>query len=455
MSDVPRPGLLLRVRHLLGAKFVRDTAVLQFGMLWTMGSYLVSSVLLARGLGPYGFGRYTEAFTLFTVIYFVANLGVTTATVSQYARACGQGDERGKTNSLAAFVKAYALMIAGIAVLGLALPAFAAWYYHDREVGVLALWLCALGPVQMVNAFVLVIMQGARRMRDFTVYSAMCDFMRLLLLLFALLGLYDITGVVVATIAAGMLNALIGIRMYRLASREAGQQSAPPALRDILRAVPKVRVRSLFSSSALIAVNKNGGELFRNFMLLFIGGHAGAASLGHFRVAYYYVWAIQQLLGGVSRNLLPSLGHRLGQAQGDEFAFKRDVKKVMWLAAAMFLSVTALFVLVAPIAVGVLYGPQYRDATPLVYLLALGHIGLAFAVVNEPVYIYTHRLRSLLTINLFIYGVCLPTGYLLTDHFGVVGGAITIAIAQLLNLIHFGVVSRYLYRGPTSAAPAA
>lgn len=456
MSE-PGPSKLARIRSALRGKFVKDTIFLQGGMFVTMGTYLLTSVLLARGLGPEQFGRYTTAFTLFTMAFFVANLGVTTATVSLYSKACGQGDEDAKAVALAAFTKAFSLMIVAILALGLFMPAFAEWWRGDREIGTCALWLCAAGAVTMVQAFVLVILQGARRMRDFVLYNGACDLVRLFALLLAILSFQRLPGVILAYIGATVANALIGLRVYQLARRDPSRPDAPPPLSRIRAAMKKVRLRTFFSQSIMLAVNKNGGELSRHFTLLCIYGNAGPASVGRFRVAFYYVWAIQQLLGGVARNVLPSLGQRYGKSGGDVRAFKRDVRKVMWLAGLLFMSVTLLFVLIAPVAVHILYGPRYAEATTFIYVLALGHIALGFAVVNETFYIYTNRLRTLLGVNLFIYALAIPGAWVLTRWFGAIGGAMTIAGAQLLNFIHFAIVARYVYSGKgeeSAARPA-
>lgn len=442
------------LKRALGGKFVRDTVLLQGGMFLTMGTYLFTSVLLARGLGAHEFGRYTEVITLFTVIFFLANLGVTTATVSLYSKACGQGDEQAKTHALASFVKAFSLMLIGIAGFGLVLPAFSEWFYDDREVGTCALYLCMSGPMLMVHAFVLVILQGARRMREYVLYTGACDVIRLFLLLLAILGCLPLTGVVLAYLSAGVINGLIGLRIYYLSRHTADDAARPPAVAAVIAAIPKVRLRTFLGQSTSLALNKNGSELTRNFIILFVGRFAGEAELARFRVASTFIWAIQQLLGGVGRNVLPSIGHRHGRAGADVRGFKRDVRRVMWVTGGLFIALTAAFVIVAPFAIKILYGHEYMEATTFIYVFAIGHLSIGFAVVNEAFYIFTHRIRHLLAINLSIYALAIPTGYLLCREFGAIGGAATIAGAQILNFTHLFVIARYVYGSKDERPPA-
>lgn len=437
----------------MGGKFVRDTVFLQGGMFLTMGTYLFTSVLLARGLGAHEFGRYTESITLFTVIFFIANLGVTTATVSLYSKACGQGDEEQKTLALASFIKAFSIMLVGIAGFGLVLPAFSEWFYEDREVGMCALYLCMSGPMLMVHAFVLVILQGARRMKEYVLYTGACDIIRLFLLLLAIMGFLPLTGVVLAYLTAGVINALVGMRVYYLARHTDDDAGRPPSFPTVIRALKRVHLRTFLGQSISLALNKNGSELTRNFIILFVGKFAGEAGLGNFRVASTFVWAIQQLLGGVGRNVLPSLGHRHGMAGADARGFKRDVRKVMWVTGGFFIALTATFLIAAPLAMKILYGAEYKDATTFIFVLAIGHLAIGFAVVNEAFYIYTNRLKYLLAINLSIYALAIPAGYFLCREYGAIGGAATIAGAQLLNLTHLFFILRYVY-GKQDEAPS-
>lgn len=444
------PGsLAARVSAVFGKKFVRDTIVLQGGMVVTMAMYLVTSVLLARGLGVIDFGRYTIAYTLYTLVFFVVNLGVTTATISRFAQAAGRRDRPGQIEALAAYLKLFGIASAVILVVGIALPALAALVYGDRPLGSYAWLLCWLGPTQVLNGFVLIVQQGTRRMGDYVLYDNACGLMRLVFLVFALIGLYGLPGVVAASLAGGAVTSLIGLRTYALLRRDLGPDDAPPPLWDILRAVPGARVGFLFNSGTLIAVSKNGGELLRNLTILLIGRVCGNADVAHFRVAYYYTWAIQQLLGGLGRGVLPTLGFRHGRSQGDLGALRRDLWRVGIVSGFMFIGVTALFCVLAPLAVRVLYGAAYEESVLLIFLLALGHLVLGFSVVVDSFYIYTKQLGRGAAINgAIIVGILVPAGYVLVLNYGVRGGALFMALAQMTPLVHFVLMARYFRARP-------
>jgi hypothetical protein len=72
-TATPAPGsasIGSRLKKAAGGKFVRDTIILQAGMAVTMATYVVTSVLLARGMGATDFGRYNTAFALYGIVYF-------------------------------------------------------------------------------------------------------------------------------------------------------------------------------------------------------------------------------------------------------------------------------------------------------------------------------------------------------------------------------------------------
>jgi O-antigen/teichoic acid export membrane protein len=422
-------------RAAAGNRFVRETVVLQFGMVAQMATYLITSVVLARGLGPHDFGRYTLAFTLYTVAFFIANLGVTTATVSRYARARGSGDRQEQIAALAAFVKVFALMSAAIAAAGFAMPALASLLYDDADVGWFALALCFLGPVELTNGFMLVVLQGGRRMVDFVLFDNACGVVRLLVFVIALLSFTGLQGVIAAYLISGALYMVMALVRYRALRRELDADEAPPPLLAIVRAIPTTAARDLFSSGTLLAVSKNGGQMLRSFALLFGGKVAGTVAVADFRVAFYYVWAIQQLLNGLNRSLLPALGFRLGTKEGVA-KFGHDLTRVALVSGCLFVAVTAVAVIAAQWLIPLLYGAHYDGAVKLVWLLAIGHLVLGFAVVIDPFYIYTEQIRVGAKRHLVSYALLVPCGGFLIWEYGIEGLAIFLALAQLVSVYH-------------------
>ena len=146
-------------------KFVRDTATLQVsGGLNQLGG-VCSSILIAFFLGAVGQGRFAVAVVLQGLLYNLINVGSVQATVSQLAAASARG-LTDKVSSWMAYLAKFYLLFNGILIaLGwLCLPALAEWWYADRELGVLAAWLCLWPILDTPRAVVFASFQGTRRM---------------------------------------------------------------------------------------------------------------------------------------------------------------------------------------------------------------------------------------------------------------------------------------------------
>jgi O-antigen/teichoic acid export membrane protein len=436
-------ALLDKAKGLHRRKFVRETVIMQGGMFVTLATYLLTSVVLARGLGPFQFGRYTIAFSLYTFIFFIGNLGLTTTAVSRYSQACGAGDAARKVRVLAQFLRVFAMMAFAIVALGGALPWIGATIYDDARLGWLSWGLCLLGPVELVNAFMLVVLQGGRRAADYVIYDNASGITRLVVILFALMVDPALESVIAAYLVSGVAYAWYGARLYQLARREADPAHAPPPLREVVREAWRVDTEGMFTSGALIAIGKNGSQLFRSLAFLLVGNHAGNTSVAHFRVAFFFMWAVQQFLGGLQRSLLPALGFRLGKSGNDEIRFRRDIIRVCLGSGVLFIAVTAVLCLMAPTVIRFLYGARYSGAIDYVYILAVGHLVLGFSVVSEAFYIFTHQVPLSAKLNVAMLLALMVGAWWGISAFGAIGGAWVFAISQLLGIVHLVVMGRY------------
>lgn len=437
-----RPSLMNRAvgktKGVLQKRVVREAFVLQIGMVVQMATYLFTSVVLARGLGPHDFGLYTLALTMYSVVFFLANMGVTTASVAQYSKACARGDHEAKVQALASFLKVFGLMSLAILSLGAILPWCAGQFYKDHSIGWLAWMLCLYAPIEMLNGFMLVVLQGGRRMVDFVMFDNTCGIVRLVVFIFAFLLFARLDGVVIAYLLSGLTYVPMAVLMLRAVRREAGPEVSPPPLREILAAIPGAPVREVFASGSMLGVVKNSGQMVRSFALLFGGNVAPPTELGHFRVAFYYTWAVQQLLNGVNRSLLPAFGFRVAGKAVEPRRFGRELFKVALASGGMFIAITAVAAAVAHIAIPVLYGEQYRDSVDLVYILCVGHLALGFLLAVDPFYIYSGQITAFARRNLVIYGLLIPFAYLFIKFQGIVGLCWFMGFAAFVQLVHFG-----------------
>lgn len=454
-AERDRPSFMGRAvgktKGVMQKRVVREAFVLQIGMVVQMATYLFTSVVLARGLGPHEFGLYTIALTMYSVVFFLANTGVTTASVAQYSKSCAQGDHAGKVLALASFLKVFGLMSVSILSLGALLPLCAGQFYGDRSIGWLAWLLCLYAPIELLNGFMLVVLQGGRRMVDFVMFDNTCGIVRLVVFIFAFLMFARLEGVVIAYLLSGLTYIPMAVLLLRAVRREADPNVSPPRLREILAAIPTAPVREVFVSGSMLGVVKNSGQMVRSFALLLGGNVAPPTELGHFRVAFYYTWAVQQLLNGVNRSLLPAFGFRVAGKTVEPRRFGRELLKVALASGGMFIAITAVAAGVAHIAIPILYGDQYRDSVEMVYILCVGHLALGFLLAVDPFYIYSGQVTAFARRNLVIYAMLIPIGYLLITGFGILGLCWFLGTAVFLQLAHVGYMLAW-FRGHSADA---
>jgi len=260
-----------QIISVLKSKFFRDTAYLQAGVFITAFSYIITSVLLARSLGPEDLGRYDLAYRFYGLCYFLANMGVINVSVISYSQAAGRNDAEGKLTALASFLRIYFLIALLIVTLGFFIcPWSGEFFYLDSDLGYYGWILCILGLIEIVKSFVTAALLGARFMKQIALYESAIAIVRVLVLVLAIVGGFALAGVIYGSVISAVISSFMGIRLYALARKYGGDQK-PPKLKKVILAVAKAPIRHFFSLGVLIAINKNLSELKNIFATFFMG----------------------------------------------------------------------------------------------------------------------------------------------------------------------------------------
>ncbi len=436
-----------KISALLKSKFAKDTVWLGLGMLMVQGTYVITSPLLSRYLSPADFGRYDIAFKIYYFCFFLANMGLINVTVVRYSHAAGSSDNEAKTLALATFAKINLLMAAVILVLGFFLsPLAGERLLHDRSVGFYGWVLCFLGVIDIMRAFSLATLLGARHMKQVSFFEAAIGLVRLLVMVLAVVGGHGIAGIIYGSLIAQGFASIMGLRFYFILRRVQGQER-PPRLYNVIKAFPRARMKEFFKLGFMIAINKNIGEFVLMWGAFLMAWGRGFWSTGQFRIATILMGALVLLLNAVTRNFLATLGFKLGVAG------KKDVEsmgglffKVSLVSGLLFAAMTGLFLLAVPWIVGFVYGSEYRESIRLIMIISLSHIFLGFGVIVESFYIYANRLKTQIKINLVIFILIVPSGYLAMRLFGADGVAGYVSVVRGLVLVHLVYIFLYFRR---------
>jgi O-antigen/teichoic acid export membrane protein len=366
--------------------------------------------------------------------------------VVRFSHATGRRDRASQVLALAAFLKLYLIMALAIVILGYFFCPFAAerFFHGDRIVGYYGWALCLMGFIDLMRAMTVATLQGARHMQQVARYESAIAVTRVLVLSLAVVGGFGLAGIVFGTILAYTLSSVMGFRFYHLL-RQAEGPERPPGLMEVIRAVPRARVKDFFSLGFFIALNKNLMVAVQIFATFFMAS-VSFMSTGHLRIAWILMLGLTMLLGGVGRNLLPSLGFRLGEAgEKDISRMGRSLLRVAVASGVLFIAATGCFLLILPWVVRLLYGAEFKESVDIVLILAVSHLVLGFAVVVEPFYIYADRIKTAVVINTLIFATAVPAGYFLKSY-GPYGVAVYITAARSAVVIHFVYMILYFRR---------
>ena len=142
----------------------------------------MTTAALALILGAKGQGLYISAIALQALVFFLVNVGVLQATVSQVAAAASRNNEYKSSGWIAFLAKTVAVFGVIIFVIGwFVLPWIGEVVYKDPTVGLWAWWLCAMPLIELPRVVAGAAFQGTRRMLALGQLDNACDFCRFFL----------------------------------------------------------------------------------------------------------------------------------------------------------------------------------------------------------------------------------------------------------------------------------
>lgn len=438
-------------------KFVRDTFMLQAASLVQSGTYLITSLITTHMLGKEEFGRWTTSRELYTVLFFVANLGLANAAVSRYSKARGTGDDDAGVQALAALLKLGCFMAVAVVLMGwLLAPKLGAYYYEDRGVGVVAGILCLATAGEILRSLTLAICNGTRQMRAYATFDVTTNLLRVVLVATALFISPTPMSAAWAFVAHASLSGVAGLYFYRRA-RRLPAHLAPPRFRTVLAAIPRAPLSSFFGLSFLLALSKSLSTVVPRLGMLFIPAVAVAQHMGEegmkgnaaYKVGSVLTMVLGGAIGAIGTNILPTLGLKMGQSDISINQMGSTLRRLSLTAGGLAVGATLLSIPVAWLVITYGYGAQYAESFEIYLLLASGYLFAGFGVIVEPFYIYAGRMKHCVVQNV-AYATLLTVGiYMATTAWGPTGAAAAAGLGQSVVLFHL--VYIYIYFRRSSA----
>lgn len=329
---------------------------------------MLTSIVIARTLGPDDFGRYAYVVWLAGLLVLVVNNGITTTAIRFVSESLGRGSAE-----VAGSVHGWLLkrQLASAALVGIAflvfLPQFKPTGWEHEGLGLFAVATLAAGMCKAWFIFDVSIAKGHGHYgieAGATVAMSLFNIGAVLLLLWMGAGL-EAYVVLFAFVGAG--HAIAGRTLRRRANLLPNYIRLEPALQ------PRVRSH-LWWTVLLVLAWALSNKSIETFLL---NRTVGAAAVGYFAIAAALTrGGIDMLSSGLGTVLMPMMSHAYGSGGSERVG--PIVAGAVRYYAALGLLLAGAGALAAPALVVLLYGNAYGEVVlPLQVMVVVGGLTLA------------------------------------------------------------------------------
>ena len=335
---------------------------------------LALGIVLARTLGPDGYGVYAYAFAIMSLLMVAAEAGVPTLLMREVAASQGRGEWgllRGALRRGAQFVT---LVATTVSMLGLLILA---WFIDSLRPEVLyttALMLLVL-PVAALCKTVAHAMRGLHRV---VVGQAVDMLIRPLLVLTIIAAVFMVwpeQREPYVAMAAQLLGALVVLLIGTLVLRRVLPE-------DSRAAAPEYKSRQWLKSALPFTLIGGAGIINNQADIIMLGWFMESDDVGIYRVAVQGATLVGFCLQAVSAVVAPQFS-RL-HAQGDTKRLQRLVTNSTRAVLAAALPIALVFMVGGGAIAGHVFGGEYAAAYPSLAILAAGQLTLAVLGLTGP-----------------------------------------------------------------------
>lgn len=398
------------------------------GVITTLAG-LVTSIVVARSLGPILMGEYSYWMWVVAVLPMFFGVGLSQATL-KFAAALLAGGQRDLAASLVRALLKIALMIAVTVATGLLLVSVLSASAIQVAICALIAVLIVLGGVTGVLGSAV---HAAMDYRFATAVALLLSGGQVILILIALRTGSGVVGLLAAMVASAAVSVLLQARWFmRVYGR--GPRHTLPA--DLRAAIVKY-CRSLTGLSVLDAVAWSRSEIL--FLRLF----AGPDQIAFYSLACGISGRLIMAATLITHPMVPALAglHRLNDARRMSQIYNAAVRYVAVLTFPLVLG----GIFFARPLVTLLYGVQYDGVAVPLAITAIASLASALAIACSAALYAIGRPDFLVRVNVFLALADLLASLILIPKYGAIGAALANAIAPMATLIVAAVFLERLY----------
>jgi O-antigen/teichoic acid export membrane protein len=395
-------------------KFSTNTVITAITGILNLGFGVLTSVILARLLGPEGKGIYTLATLLPSLIVTFGNLGIGPATVYYVARDEFQRREiLGNNILLSVGIGGFGILAGLVVVL-----CFRETVFPGVSPSYLLLAL-VLVPVEFFFSYVNYVLLGAQRIKEFNYVQIAQSVLFLAFIAFALLALR--AGVTGAILAGFFTWLIVDALVFRLARRVAGGIDLKPNIFYMKRATTYGVQAHL--SNILGFLNYRADMFLVNWFL-------GPAAVGLYSVGVGLVEKLWMVSYAASTVLFPRVAAETEEQRRKEFT-PLVARTVLWITGPAALAL----VLLSRWIVLLLYSEAFLPAVGALKALLVGIVTLsAGRVLSNDI-----AGRGFLRLNIYTDLAAITTNVVLNllwiPRYGIVGAAWASTVSYTVSFL--------------------
>lgn len=421
---------------LIKEKILKNTVFNFLSSLILSISRFVTSVIIARMLGPVLMGAYSLVTFTISVLDIITSLGLQNLAIKYISEFDGENNTDTREKIIRYILKIKIILtIAGSIFLITFSRFFARFYADDNLKTYILIAAIALLPAG-IAAIGRSIMQGLQDYRALTFQALLSAPLSIIITLFFLYLGFSVNGVIAVTVFTSTVDLIIYYFFIRrhIKLRFCLKTSLPPDL--------KKRLITYNWHLAIIVILD--AIIWQRSEVFFLGRLSSQADVAFYSVAYNLSsWIIAFLPGMFGNVLFPVMSELFGKNEKN----KLNELYILSTRYLMIFSIPFCFagIGLSSTIIRLMYGSAYLPMTPVLNILL---VSSCFGIIASPgssVYYATERQRYIIKIGLCIAIVNIILNLSLIPSFGAIGAAIVNSFSQIAAvLIGTSVICRAL-----------
>jgi len=366
----------------------------------------LSSILIARGLGPVGYGSYAVIAATVAILMTFSDFGLTPSAVRFLAREPSTREQR---RVMATYMSLKGVWASVTLLVALALAAWFARHALARPAlaGLLRLGLLLLLSSSL-SALAMTLFQGLRRFREYSVLQPLNPGVTLVAIaLLAWFGRLSVATVILVSVVAPIVPFVVGVRL-------AGRRNLPLPVRADFRT--PLRTRQMIRFSKWLWISSLFATVASLLDLLLLNRYGLPENVGVYALALSLTHKVALVNGSLITVLMPNVS-AFQTRQEFEIYITRALRRILPAATGLLL----VGLLGARPLIVAIYGLAYAGAVPLfdilllevvIQLAATPFVLLAYPLQLPKILAGSEALKTIVlgVLGLFLVGRFGPTG---------------------------------------------